>query len=523
MKIQRTQNTIKNIRAGLILRAYQLLIPFVIRTIMIYVMGPQYLGLSSLFTSILQVLNLAELGVGNAMVFAMYEPIAHDDQKKICALMRQYRTYYRIIGLAIGVMGLVLTPAIPHLISGDVPADINVYILYLLKLGATVLSYWLFAYKNCLLVAHQRTDVSSFITIITYTPQCLLQILALVLFKNYYLYMIIALLAQVLNNIITAVVVAKKYPQYQPTGVMDKEQLRDINQRIRDIFTAKVGGVVLKSSDSIVISAFLGLSVLAVYNNYFFVVSSITGIVEIILSSMMAGLGNSYVVETKEKNYKDLEKFTFMFLWVIGVCTCCFLGMYQPFMEAWIGPDLMLSFGAVICFAAYFFVYTLNRLLSVYKDAAGLWHQDRFCPLVTAIVNILLNLWWINDWGIYGVLLSTVVSMVLVGIPWVMYNLFCFFFDLSMMRQYVSHLLRHVLLTVLAGALVCSLCIWLPLSPWPKLVISALVSVVVPNVLFFVCLRKEPAFAQSVHFLDGITHHKLALPQRLLGTTKEKV
>ena len=279
--------------------------------------------------------------------------------------------------------------------------------------------------------------------------------------------------------------------------------------------------MVLKSSDSIIISAFLGLSVLAIYNNYFFIASSIIGVVEIVLSSMMAGLGNSYVLETKEKNYTDLEKFTFLFLWLTGVCTCCFLGMYQPFMEVWTGPDLMLEFGAVICFAAYFFVYTLNRLLSIYIDAAGLWHKDRFRPLITAMVNLSLNLWWVRDWGIYGVLLSTVLSMVAVGMPWILYNLFHSFFDRSMMRRYVTQVLRLGILTVVAGALVCGLCAWLPIGPWPKLVISAVVSVVVPNVLFFVCLRKEPTFVLSVRFLDQLTKQKLGLERRLLPGIKE--
>lgn len=516
MKIERTRNAIKNIKAGLILRIYQMLIPFVIRTIMIQVLGVEYLGLKSLFTSVLQALNLAELGIGSAMVFALYRPIAEDDERKICALMCQYRKYYRLIGLIIGVLGLMLTPAIPHLISGEVPEDMNIYALYLLNLAATVLTYWLFAYKNCLLQAHQRTDVASFITVITYTIQCLLQILALVIYKSYYLYLIVALVTQVLNNIVTAVVTTKMYPRYRAMGVMDKEELRDIKQKIRDLFTGKLGSVVLNSSDSIVISAFLGLSALAIYNNYFFIITSIVAIVESVLSSMTAGLGNSYILETKEKNYKDLEKFTFMFLWITGVCTCCFLGMYQPFMEIWTGPDLMLDFGAVICFAAYFFVYTMNRLLSVYKNAAGLWHQDRFCPLVTSIVNIALNLWWIKDWGIYGVLLSTVVSMVVVGIPWVLHNLFHSFFDHSLMRGYAIRLLRHVLLTMLAGVLVCILCVWLPIGPWFKLAISAMVSVVVPNILFFICLRKDSQFKQSIRFLDGITHNKLGLEKRLL-------
>ena len=139
-KIERTKNASRNIVFGVILKAYQILVPFLMRTAMIYLMGVQYLGLNSLFTSILQVLNLAELGVGSAMVYSMYKPIAEDDDTTICALMKLYRTYYRVIGLVIAVVGCVLTPFIPHLIKSDVPAGLNIYILYLLNLGATVLS-----------------------------------------------------------------------------------------------------------------------------------------------------------------------------------------------------------------------------------------------------------------------------------------------------------------------------------------------------------------------------------------------
>ena len=147
MRIERRKNAVKNIKAGIILRIYQIIVPFFMRTAMIYFMGVEYLGLSSLFTSVLSFLNLAELGVGSAMVFAMYRPIAEDDEKTICALMALYRRYYRLIGLFIGAVGLALTPFIPRLISGEVPADVNVYLLYLLNLSATVLTYWLFAYQ----------------------------------------------------------------------------------------------------------------------------------------------------------------------------------------------------------------------------------------------------------------------------------------------------------------------------------------------------------------------------------------
>ena len=205
MKINRTENAVRNILFGGILRVYQIVIPFVMRTVMIYCMGVQYLGLNSLFTSILQVLNLAELGVGSAMVYSMYKPIAEDDTDTICALMGLYRTYYQCIGLIIVVIGVGLTPFIPKLIKSDLPVGINIYALYLLNLSATVLSYWLFAYKNSLLQAHQRIDVTSKVTLITNTFQYVVQIFVLAVLKNYYIFVVVMLLTQAMTNIITSI------------------------------------------------------------------------------------------------------------------------------------------------------------------------------------------------------------------------------------------------------------------------------------------------------------------------------
>ena len=185
MKIERKKNAGRNMLFGAVLKIYQIAVPFFMRTAMIYFMGVQYLGLNSLFTSILQVLNLAELGVGSAMVYSMYKPIAEDDETTICALLKLYKIYYYWIGFIIGSIGLVLTPFIPKLIKCDLPADLNVYLLYWMNLAVTVLSYWLFAYKNSLLQAHQRTDIQSKVALITNTIQYGLQILVLVFLKDY--------------------------------------------------------------------------------------------------------------------------------------------------------------------------------------------------------------------------------------------------------------------------------------------------------------------------------------------------
>lgn len=517
MKLNRIQNARSGIIAGLCLRICQTVLPFVMRTTMIRVMGVQYLGINSLFSSILHVLNLAELGVGSAMVFGMYRAIARDDEEAICALMSLYRKYYRIIGLAVATVGLALLPVLPHLVSGEIPDGLNIYVLYLMNLGATVLSYWLFAYRNSLLQAFQRNDLISWISIGTLIVQYAVQFITLHLYKNYYLYVLVILGIQILNNVVTAVITLKVYPRYKPYGAVAETERKDINQKVRDIFTGKIGHVILKSSDTIVISSFLGLKVLALYQNYYFLLTAVSNTLEIVLSAIIAGVGNSLLTETKEKNYRDFEKFTFLLLWIAGVCSCCFLGMYQPFMKLWVGENLMLEFGLVICFAVYFFVYTLNRLLNVYKDAAGLWHKDRMRPLVKAIINFSLNLLWVRRWGLYGVLGSTIVALGIVGLPWILKNLFTLLFDSHLAGSYVKLLLSFVMTTILSGAMVCILCKFIQLNGLLTLIFCAALSVGIPNVLFFLIYRKHRLFRPSVQFLDKLTKGKCKLEKRFFA------
>lgn len=511
MKIERTKNAVRNITYGVILKLYQMILPFFMRTVMIYVMGVQYLGLNSLFTSILQVLNLAELGVGSAMVYSMYKPIAEDDDITICALMKLYRSYYRIIGLIIAVIGGIVTPWIPNLISGTVPDDVNIYVLYLLNLGATVLSYWLFAYKNSVLQAHQRIDLVSKVTLLTSTIQYGVQVIVLWLTRNYYLYVLIAMFTQVLSNIVTAIVADKLYPKYKAHGKLQKEEVVEINCKIRDLFTAKLGAVVVNSSDTIVISAFLGLTVLAVYQNYYFILTAIIGIVTIIFSSCTAGIGNSLIVETKDKNFNDLIKFTFLVSWIAGICSSCFLGIYQPFMMVWVGKEYLLPFSAVICLVIYYYIYEINQLLNLYKDAGGIWHEDRFRPLVTAIVNLGLNLIMVQRWEIYGVLLSTVLSMLLVGMPWLFHNLFSTIFERKYLKWYIIRLLKYTIVNVFSCVLVVIICHYIEFGLITTILLRLVVCMLVPFVIYLVFWRHSEEFRQCILLVDNMTKGKLKL------------
>lgn len=504
-KIERTKNATRNIVFGIILKAYQILVPFLMRTAMIYFMGVQYLGLNSLFTSVLQVLNLAELGVGSAMVYSMYKPIAEDDNTTICALMNLYRTYYRAIGMIIAVVGAALTPFIPKLISGDVPSGINIYILYLLNLGATVLSYWLFAYKNSILQAHQRTDVVSKVTLFTNSIQYALQLFALWAFRNYYLFVIVALAIQALTNVITAIAADRIYPQFKPQGSVSNQEKKAINARIRDLFTSKIGGIIYDSADTIVISSFLGLTILAVYQNYFYILNAITGLIAVVFSACTAGIGNSIVVETKEKNFADLSKFTFIICWITGFCSVCLLCLYQPFMELWVGKDLMLSLSAVICFVVYFFVRQLNALFNMYKDASGMWHEDRLRPLAAALTNLVLNLILVQFIGIYGILISTVVAIICVGMPWLLHNLFTVIFERKFLHDYLKSLLYYCTVVFISCILTYYICSKINIGLIATLFIRGVVCVIVPNVVYLIAYMRRTEFKNSLTLVNSMT------------------
>lgn len=486
--MSRTKNVSRNVFFGEIAKLYNLIIPFIIRTVLIYTLGMEYVGLSGLFSSILSVLNLAELGVGSAMVFSMYKPIATGDKNKVCALVRLYKIYYRIIGLVILILGLLLLPFLSNLVTGDLPDGINMYVLYLMNLLSTVFSYWLFAYKSCLLTAHQRTDISHKITLFLNTIQYFLQIIVLIIFKDYYIYMTLIMIFGLVGNIVRAFIVDKLYPQYKPKGHLQKHEIKTINERVRDLFTSKIGMVIYNSVDTLVISSFLGLTSLAIFQNYFYIVSSVSSFIAIFFSSSMASIGNSIALESAEKNFRDLNVFLFIISWISGFCVCCFACLYQPFMKIWVGTENMLNFIFVICLCIYFFLNQISSLLNLYKDAAGIWHEDRFRPLITALVNLLLNIIMVQYIGLYGILLSTVISTLFIGIPWLLHNIFHILFH-QHFKQFVKKIIYYVLITMFVTLCCVIICSFINCGLYFTFILRLIFCMIFPNLFYYVFYR----------------------------------
>lgn len=252
----------------------------------------------------------------------------------------------------------------------------------------------------------------------------------------------------------------------------------------------------------------MGLTALAIYQNYYFVITSLRSFLEVIIGACIAGVGNSLVMESKEKNYHDLGRFTMLFGWVMGVGSAMLLCMYQPFMLIWMGEENMLPFNIVVCFVVYFYTMGMNKIINMFKDAAGIWRRDRFRPLVAALVNLGLNLATVKWLGLYGVLLSSVVSIVLVQIPWLFHNLFSEVFPSKYKWQYAWFFCGLAGIAIVSAILSLFLCNLLHLGTWLTLIINACISFVIPNILFFLVYGRNPYFKKSIDQIKGVLKQK---------------
>ena len=503
MQIERTKNALRNIFWGVIEKICSLLLPFVVRTIIINALGAEYLGLSSLFTAILSVLSISELGFGTAIVFSMYKPIAENDNAMLCALLNTYRKIYQIIGTIILTVGLLLLPFINYFIKGDVPADVNVYILYLIYLINTSISYYLYGYKGALFSAYQRGDLVSKRAMLINLFSNLLQIFFLLLFKNYYVYVIVIPLSTIASNLANAYLANKMFPNIVCNGKITKEVKNGLKKRIVGLLSFKIYGVIFNSVDSIVISSFLGLTQLAKYNNYYYIQTSIIAFLNIITGSITAGIGNKMVTNSVEDNYKDFKKFIFANAWITSWCSVCLLCLYQHFVEIWVGKDLLLPVGTMFLLVLLFFLPRVSCLTFTYREAAGLWWEDRFRPLVSTVVNLVLNLILVQFIGLNGVIISTLLCTAFINIPWGSVILFKNYFKKSPI-EFFGRVLFYIIVFGAVGSITYFICNLLPNVGWIFLIIKAGICIVLPNILFYIIYRKMTEYTYFKLFINSM-------------------
>lgn len=504
MKRNRTSNTVRNTISGVFNKIVSILMPFLTRTVIIYVLGMEYAGLNGLFSSVLQVLNLAELGISTAVVWCMYKPMAIQDTELLCALLKYIRRLYYIIGCIIVVVGIALIPFLPYLISGDVPSDLNITVMYGIYLLYTAIGYFFYSYKSTLLNAGQNVGIISNINSGIIFFQSLGQILVVVIFKNYYGYLILMPIFTLLNNLWVSYAVKKLYPDITCKNELSAQTKKNISVHIKGLFVTRICNTTRNALDSIFISAFLGLTTVAIYGNYYYIMYAVTGVLNAITTAMTASVGNSLVTENVEKNYHDMRKFNFLFNWIVGFCTCCLLTMYQPFMKVWVGEEGLFPINMVFIFCLYFYFLNIGSIRAVYHDAAGLWWEARYRAILEAVANFILNLVLTSTLGAFGTVLGTLISLIIINYMYGAQIVFRYYFKGISVREYFRDNGKYSLVTLLACFIAFFVSGRFVNNGWIGITIGFIISLLIFNIIYVLFFGRTKLFRESLSTMRSI-------------------
>ena len=311
--MDRKTNVKKGLFSGVINNLLTLILPFVSRTIIIYYLGSAYLGLGGVFNSIVNILNISELGFASALSFILYKPIAESDSERVCAILSFSKRCFRVIGLIILALGLLFLPFLQNVVNADIPREINIYVLYAIFLFNSVVSYFLFSYKRVLLSAAQRYDLETTIASIVLIIQYIVQIIILIITRNYYLFIGMTVLASVISNILCEVVSRKYFPEYFCKGVLPKQDISEVVRIVKGVFATKIGATINSSIDNIVISSLFGLVLLGKYSNYYYIITVFISLFAVIHNSLRPTLGNCIITDTNRQMYDRLETISLIY------------------------------------------------------------------------------------------------------------------------------------------------------------------------------------------------------------------
>lgn len=406
----RKEKSLYNVLGSLSSYAVSIVFTFVTQMFIIKLLGVEYSGVNGLFTNILTMLSIAELGIGTTIIFKLYKPLANNDVESIKSWMNFYKICYRIIAIAVFIIGVFILPIVP-LIVGEVSITDNIKLLYFISLLDTVFSYTL-TYKRSLVYADQRNYIINIVHIGYTVLMNTTQIIVLYFFKNYVFFLLIKLIYRLLENIILNIYADKKYPYIKEKNIkkISNTERKDVFDRIKAMFLQKVSYVVNKGIDSVVITMMLGIVNAGLYSNYAIIVTAITSIIFQIVSSMTASVGNLLTENNTEKNYLVYKKINMFdsFLTCIGICG--FLAVINDFMKLWLGNDYILSTGITISFAIYIYSDSIRRTMTLFKDSAGICKEDKNTYLIMAIVNLVVSIALCKFIKMSGVILGTAIS-----------------------------------------------------------------------------------------------------------------
>ncbi len=500
----RTQYSILNIMTGIGGFVLNTILGFVCRIIFVRCLSADYLGVNGLFTNILSMLSLAELGVGSAIVFALYKPLAENDEEKIASLMKLYSKAYRAIGTLIAAAGLILMPFIGFIVKEQPNISESIYLLYVINLFNTASSYF-FSYRISLLIAAQRNYIVSGISYIVTIIQSGVQMVFLLVFRNYVGYLLIQTAGTLIYNLIVTRVAVKQFPFIgnKTAKPLEKEEKRKLFSNVRDLMFYKLSGALVNCTDNILITFFNGLATTGIASNYTLLVNTLNSILNQIFSGLTASIGNHNASESTEKQYEMFSFLNMMNFWFFGWAA---LGIYfcsSDLVRLLFGESYVLPTEIPFILALNFYTFGVVSVIGTYKDTLGLFHYGRYIQLITGMLNIVLSIVLGKIWGVFGIFAATVISRMCTHLWYTPYAVFRYGFK-KRVGSYWRRYAFYLLLLCFAGAICRFLFGIIPAEGIGWVLLKIIVCSLTANAVFILGLHRTDEFAKLKTFVASL-------------------
>ncbi|WP_053954704.1 lipopolysaccharide biosynthesis protein [Inediibacterium massiliense] len=414
IETSRKKNSIRNMGVGIVSQFIILAISFVHRTFFIRYLGADYLGVNGLLSNILTVLSLAELGLGNVMIYSLYSPLAKQNWDVVSGLLRYFRKIYYKIAFSILILGLCLIPFLSTFINSELNRN-SIIVYYLLFLINSVSSY-LIVYKTTLINADQKIYKLKIVNAVVIVGRDLLQIFVIVYYNSYFLFLVVMIFFTILNNIINNFITNKLYPNI--TNNSHEVDIRDLNilEKIKSMFLYKIGVVVMNNTDNILISSIVGTIYVGYYSNYGLIVMAITTFINVIIQGLFSSIGNLNAENNNEKSYEFFRILVVFFQWISAFCSVSFFLLFDDFISLWIGSEYILEYSVLVAIVFNFYIQNIINPVWIYRETMGLFNEIKFTMLVAAFINIVLSIVLGMLYGMAGILFSTMISRALTTI-----------------------------------------------------------------------------------------------------------
>lgn len=408
--MQRTRRSITNVFVTLSTNAIILVTAFIVQKVLIMKLGSEYNGINGLFTSVISMMSLTDLGIGSAIIYHLYRPVAKSDYNIICSLLRFYRNSYIIISMIVLAIGCILLVFIPK-IAGDVVINDNLYFVFLLFLIDCLVSYFL-SYKKSLLYAYQLNYVLDGIHFVYYMLQNAAQIFVLLYWQSFILFLLLKTICKIIENITISRYIKRHYPFINSKKIspLSKDIKNDIYVKIKALLFHRLGRLFVTGSDSLVIAGILGILQMSLYTNYHLIIGGITALLNKVFETLTSSVGNFLLDSEKNERYEIYRKIDFLNFWFFGCVSVVLFSVMQPFITLWVGKEYLISKTTLFFLVINFYQEGMRASILTFKDAAGIYYQDRFIPIIEAAINVIISMVLASRIGITGVFIGTIIS-----------------------------------------------------------------------------------------------------------------